>query len=105
MIETTPPPMSAIRRIKRIAPLQLGKIFGLLYGIMGLLICPFFLLVFLFAPAGQNQPKVGIMAFGAGFALILPVLYGVVGFIGGIVSAFLYNIIVKWVGGLEVEVE
>jgi hypothetical protein len=45
------------------------------------------------------------MAFGAGFALFLPIIYGVAGFIGGIVSAFLYNIIAKWVGGMEVEIE
>jgi hypothetical protein len=100
-----PPPLSVTRRIKRFAPLQLGKIFGLVYGIMGLLFCPLFLLMILWAPHGQNPQKVGVMAFGAGFALLMPILYGIMGFIGGIISAFVYNVIAKWVGGIEVEVE
>jgi hypothetical protein len=40
-----PPVLTTKRRIKRIAPLQLGKMLAVLYGIMGLLAMPFFLLV------------------------------------------------------------
>jgi hypothetical protein len=105
MTPETPPPLSTTRRIKRVAPLQLGKISGLVYAILGLLICPIFLLAFVFAPAAQAQQRVGVMALGAGFALFLPVLYGIAGFVGGVVSAFIYNIIAKWIGGIEVEVE
>lgn len=101
----TPPPLSATRRIKRIAPLQLGKMMALTYGVMGLLFCPFFLIASLFATHLPNQQRVGMMAFGTGFALFMPVIYGVMGFIFGVIGAFIYNVIAKWIGGIEVEVE
>ena len=101
----TPPPLSAIRRIRRIAPLQLGKIMALTYGIMGLIFCPFFLLMTAFASHMPNNQRVGIMALGTGFALFMPVLYAVMGFVFGVIGAFIYNVIAKWVGGIEVEVE
>ncbi len=101
----TPPSLSAIRRIKRIAPLQLGKIMALTYGIMGLLFCPFFLLMTVFAAHMPNNQRIGFMAFGTGFALFMPVLYAVMGFVFGVIGAFIYNVIAKWVGGIEVEVE
>jgi hypothetical protein len=101
----TPPPLSVTRRIKRFAPLQLGKMMALGYGIMGLLLCPIFLLMSLFAAHLPNQQRVGMMAIGTGFALLIPVVYAVIGFVFGVVGAFIYNILAKWVGGIEVEVE
>jgi|HubBroStandDraft_1064217.scaffolds.fasta_scaffold86509_3 transmembrane protein DUF3566 len=104
-MDLSPPTSSATRRIKSIAPLQLGKMMALCYGIMGLLFCPIFLLMSLFAQHMPNQQRVGMMAFGTGFALFMPVLYAVMGFIFGVIGAFIYNVIAKWVGGVEVEVE
>jgi hypothetical protein len=78
---------------------------ALLYGIMGLIFCPFFLLFSFLAPHGASQQRMGMMVFGTGFAVLLPFLYAAMGFVGGVISAFIYNIIAKWVGGIEVEVE
>ena len=78
---------------------------GLLYGIMGLIFCPFFLLASLISSHGSSTQRVGMLAFGTGFALLLPFLYGAMGFIGGVISAFIYNVVAKWIGGIEVEVE
>jgi hypothetical protein len=102
---TTPPPLTATRRIKRFNPLQLGKMLAVMYGAMGLIFCPVFLLFSLFAPhqAGARGPA--MFLFGTGFALMLPVIYGCMGFIGGLLSGFIYNLIAKWIGGIEVEVE
>jgi hypothetical protein len=106
-----PPPVSppivssSVRRIKRIAPLQLGKMMGLVYGLLGLLFLPVF---FLFSVIGSQLPgpqRVGMMAMGVGFALFMPVLYAVMGFVFGIIGAAIYNLIAKWVGGIEVEVD
>jgi hypothetical protein len=101
----TPPSLSTIRRVKRIAPLQLGKMLALLYGIMGVIFCPFFLIASLVASHAPSPQRAGILALGTGFALMLPFLYAAMGFIGGIISAFIYNLIAKWIGGIEVEVE
>jgi hypothetical protein len=100
-----PPLIPTIRRIKRFAPLQLGKMMGICYGIMGLLFCPIFLLMALMSPHLPPQQRVGVMAFGTGFAIAMPFIYAIMGFVGGIVSAFVYNLIARWVGGVEVEVE
>ncbi len=78
---------------------------ALLYGIMGLIFCPFLLLASLFSSHAGSPQRAGILALGTGFALLLPFLYGAMGFIGGVISAFIYNIIAKWIGGIEVEVE
>jgi hypothetical protein len=99
------------RRIKRIAPLQAGKMFGVLYGAMGLIFLPFFALAGLlgaFAQHGQtngNAPAAAIGGALLGVGLFMPVIYGVMGFVLGIVSSVVYNLIARWIGGIEVEVE
>jgi len=35
----------------------------------------------------------------------MPFFYAALGFIFGVVGAFIYNLLAKWVGGIEVEVE
>jgi hypothetical protein len=99
------PPISTKRTIKRIAPLQLGKMLAILYGIMGLLFIPFFLLIAVFGSRMPGQQRVGFMALGAGFAVFLPLIYAAMGFVFGALGALIYNLVAKWIGGIEVEVE
>ena len=101
----TPPILGHIRRIKRIAPLQLGKMSAVVYGAMGLLALPFFLLISLFAPAMPTGQRVGVLAFGTGFAIMMPFMYAAMGFLFGVIGAFIYNLVAQWIGGVEVEVE
>src|SRR3954471_2697095 len=101
----TPPALTTKRIIKRIAPLQLGKMLAILYGIMGLLFLPFFLLMSVFSAQLPSQQRVGMMALGAGFAVAMPFIYAAMGFIFGALGALIYNLVAKWVGGIEVEVE
>ena len=42
--------------------------------------------------------------FGAG-ALLVPVFYGVMGFVFGVIGAAIYNLVAKWTGGIEFTVE
>jgi hypothetical protein len=78
---------------------------GLMYACMGLLFAPVFLVIGLLASAaGQhNNPLAGI--FGIGFAVLCPVLYGVTGSIAGLIGALFYNLLARWVGGFELEME
>ena len=101
----TPPALTTTRRIKRIAPLQLGKMLAILYGIMGLIFVPFLLVFSILAPQLPQQQRAGMMVFGAGFAIAAPFLYAAMGFVFGAIGAFIYNVVAKWVGGIEVEVE
>jgi hypothetical protein len=38
-------------------------------------------------------------------AVILPVFYGVMGFVFGALGAFLYNLMAKWMGGIQLELQ
>ena len=37
--------------------------------------------------------------------IIVPMFYSFLGFIFGVVGAAIYNLVAKWLGGLQVEVE
>jgi hypothetical protein len=91
--------------IKSVGVLSVAKIMGMIYGCMGLIFAPMFLLIGLMGSAlGQrNSPLAGI--FGVGFAVLMPVFYGVLGFIAGLIGALLYNLFARWVGGFELEME
>jgi hypothetical protein len=91
--------------IKSVGVLSVAKIMGMIYGCMGLIFAPMFLLIGLMGSAlGQrNSSLAGI--FGVGFAVLMPVFYGVLGFIAGLIGALLYNLFARWVGGFELEME
>jgi len=91
--------------VKSFGVMSVAKIMGVLYACMGLLFAPFFLLVGLLGSmAGQQtSPFAGLV--GVVVAILLPFFYGAVGVIGGAIGALLYNLVSKWVGGFEVEVE
>lgn len=91
--------------VKSIGVLSVAKIMGLIYGCMGLILAPFFLLIGLLGTiAGkQNNPFAGI--FSIGFAIFMPIFYGALGFIAGALGALLYNLFARLVGGFELELE
>lgn len=106
---TTPElPTTTTKRIKRFAPLQLGLMLGVTYALISILFIPFFLLFGIIAgaaaKAGGGSPVPAIFGLGAVFVVFIPILYGIMGFIGGIIAAFIYNLVAKWIGGIEVEV-
>ena len=89
------------KQLTRIAPLRAGIVLGVLYGILSLIIAPFILIA---AVIGSKTGTATPAIFGVGFAIMLPVLYAVVGFLGGVIAAAIYNLVAKWTGGLEFEV-
>jgi hypothetical protein len=93
--------------IKAVKVLSVGKIMGAVYGAIGLLFLPFILLMGLagsLMPHQNGQGNIGIV-FSLVFGLLAPVIYAVMGFVMGALTAFLYNVFAKWVGGIEVEVQ
>lgn len=102
------------RRLKRIEPIQAGKVLGVLYAAMGLIFIPFVVLAGVagaFAQHAQQAQNVGgppaalMTGIMLGFGIFMPVIYGVMGFIFGIIMAAIYNLTARWIGGIEVEVE
>ena len=94
--------------LKSIGVLSCGKMMGIVYAILGLVVGGFFALFSLAGVAFQQAPDgnarmMPFMAFGAAAVVILSILYGIIGFIGGIILALLYNAVASVVGGLELD--
>lgn len=93
--------------VNRVGILPLGKIMGAVYACLGLIpACFFFLFFTVAAAAGQGNANFhvagGVLA-GTMALIFMPILYGIVGFIGGVLTATVYNIFASLIGGIELE--
>lgn len=91
--------------LKSVGVMSVARIMGLVYGCMGLIFVPLFLLFgILGSIAGQNKnPIAGVV--GIVLAILMPFLYGLIGFVAGAIGALLYNLLSKWTGGFELELD
>ena len=95
--------------VKKVGVLSMGKISGLVYAGIGLIAGVVISMVSVlggFAALAQDEAA-GVlgMVFGVGSIIILPLFYGVMGFIGGLITGLIYNVAAGLVGGLELELE
>lgn len=79
-----------------------GLIFGIIYGL--------FFIIFgaaMMAGSGRNAGVAGVstLAIGLVMMLVIPVFYGIIGFIFGAIGALIYNMAAGVIGGLELELE
>ena len=107
------------RVLQKVGVVSAGKVMGALYLVLGFLIGTlygfFFLMATLFGstlaasdPAFNDLAGLGIgggIAGSLAMAVCIPVFYGVLGFIAGVIMAFVYNLVARFTGGLELEVE
>lgn len=100
--------------IRKIGVLSLAKLMAVMYAGIGLLFGGLYALVAvigggaMLAMGGEEGAAVGGgMMIGIGLAAVVfaPVLYGLLGFVGGAISALLFNLAAKYAGGLELEVQ
>ena len=94
--------------LKRIGVLSAAKIAGVLYGTVGLLVglgIAAVVSLFPLASANSDMPSWLAPMFGVGAIVLGPIVYGVLGSIGGAVGAVIYNIFAGMVGGLELQLE
>jgi len=91
------------KQLVRIAPLKAGVVLGTLYAVLSLLVAPLMLIFVIASSAhGGDAREMGKAAgIGIGMVVAMPFMYGVLGFLGGVVLAFAYNVITKFTGGLE----
>lgn len=94
--------------VKRVGPLSMGKISFVVYAVIGLIIGAIVALLALFGAAlgdaGSSGPFLG-MALGVGAIIILPIFYGLLGFLAGLIGAAIYNVAAGMVGGVEVDLQ
>ncbi len=90
--------------IRRVEPVSVAKVMGMLYALLGILIGLFFVLLgsWMSTMAGDYVPfgSIGIAAI-----IVIPIIYGCIGFIGGLIGAALYNLVAGWVGGVVIHTE
>ncbi len=95
--------------VKRIGPGSAFKVGLVLYGFLGLLVGACITLLSLLGAGfmrAQEAPApafVGLI-FGTLAIVIAPIFYGVLGGIASALSAVLYNVAAKIIGGLEVDI-
>jgi len=91
--------------VKSVGVLSVAKIMGLIYACIGLIFAPVFLVVGMMGSLmGQDKNPFAGMA-GVVLAVLIPFIYGAMGFIIGAIGALLYNLLAKLVGGFELELE
>jgi hypothetical protein len=96
--------------ITRISPMSCAKVSGLLYAVIGFLVGAVISLFMMTIRTAMPQDEVGPMApmfgalFGIGAIVMMPIFYGILGFIGGAIVAAAYNVIASWAGGIELDV-
>jgi hypothetical protein len=83
---------------------------GLLCALLGLTFGAFFALLSLLGTAigvtnSQSSDAVASLPFGVGSVVFLPIFYGILRFVLGLITALLYNLVVWLVGGIQLEPE
>lgn len=99
--------------IRRFGVLSVGKIMGATYALLGLIFGAMFsLFAVLGATAGLmssgnggGEEAVFGLIFGAGAIIFLPLFYGFMGFLSGVIGSAIYNLVSGFVGGIELELQ
>ena len=80
--------------VRRLGVMSVGKISLVVYGLIAGLIGVFVALVTLFTAGPLTA---------LGLLIGIPIFYGIIGFFGGILTAWIYNLVAGWVGGIKIE--
>lgn len=81
------------RQIKHVAVGQCGKVMAGIYLIIAIPMVAFMLL--------RTSMSNGTSSFGIGGAIFMVVLYPLLGYLSGVVGAWLYNLVAARIGGIE----
>lgn len=90
-------------RLRSINPVQLGLVLGLIYAVLSFFIAILLLIFSSMAPFAMGS----YFMFGhsALTLIVFPVCYFIAGFIGGLISAAIYNLVAGWIGGVEITLD
>ena len=99
--------------IRRVNPMSCAKVMGVIYAALGLIFGLLFSLIG-FA-IGSNAGNLGSemqfggaalgAMFGVGAIIVMPIMYGIMGVIGGALGALIYNVAAGAIGGIEIDVD
>lgn len=88
--------------IEHIGVLSAAKLIAIIYAVIGLIVGLLFSLTAVtgFALAGEDGGAAALL-FGVGAVIVMPIAYGVMGFILGAIATWVYNVAAGMVGGVE----
>jgi hypothetical protein len=101
-------------RIKKLGVLSVAKMYAAIMLVVSLLISiPYGLIIIAYSLFGASMMSGnaslavggGGVVFGVIVMVGLPIIYSLMGFVGGALGALLYNLFANYVGGIEIEVE
>ena len=90
------------KQLTYVAPLKAGIVLAVLYFVGGIIGAVIALPVLLLARAAAEA---SVATFGVGWLFVMPIGYGILGFVVGIIAAALYNLVAKFTGGIEFELK
>jgi hypothetical protein len=91
--------------LRSVGVMSCAKIMGAIYGSLALILLPFFLLAaFGSLLAGNTSGAYSGIAMIC-FAILAPVIYGIMGFVMGAFSAWVYNSFSRRIGGVRLELK
>lgn len=99
---------SSRKRLKRIDPLSLALVQGALFALFGLIPAVVVTGMTILGVAGGgmrgggSSVAIGLVG-GLIMAVLAPLMYGVLGFLGGFVLALVYNLCASFTGGITME--
>jgi hypothetical protein len=96
-------------RVKRVGVMSYAKISTIIMAIIGLFLGIFYAVIYaVLGPSAMQTAGAEVdplMTIGPLVIIIMPIIYAIMGFIMGVIGAWLYNLIAKWVGGVQIELE
>ena len=96
--------------IKSVGVVSVAKMLGAMYGAIGLIAGLIVSVIAMFGGFAAAQTEMGgggaLMGgiMGVGAVIVFPLLYGGLGFVGGAISALIYNLFAGIAGGIEINV-
>jgi len=94
-----------ISRLRRIDPVQFALVSAVIYAVLALIIAVPSMFFIMAASSISKEASIPMVFTGPLMIVVMPVMYGVAGFIGGIIFAALYNLVAGWTGGVEITLE
>lgn len=101
--------------IKNVGVLSVAKVQGLVMAGIGLIFGSIYGLIFILfgaaMMAANGSGRGGVIGAGGSvlagliFMVVIPIFYGILGFVIGAITGLVYNIASKYVGGIELEIE
>ena len=97
--------MARTKHIRYIDPSSVGKVLGVLYGIVGLVVGIVFATTFFMITVKSQSGVLAALAIFTLTPLAISAIYGVLAYLLGLCVAYLYNWIAKKTGGIAIEIQ